>query len=213
MSISLTIIIIIITVLISYQAFERMDIKQKLMFIPTDVARNNTFSRFITSGFVHADWAHLGINMYVLYIFGEFAERTYLALFGEAMGRVYFLLLYLGAIVIANLPSYIKHQNNYSYAALGASGGTSAIVFTFIIFLPWEWFIFPPLPAVLFGIGYLWYSSYMSKRNLDNIGHDAHFWGAVFGFVFTLALIAIFRADVLPGLLDRLMEGPSIPNF
>ena len=103
-----------------------------------------------------------------------------------------------------------KRQNQY-YSAVGASGGTSGIVFGFIVLRPWEWFIFPPLPGILMGIGYLWYSSYMGKKGADNIGHDAHFWGAVYGFVITLALIMVLRADLLSGIIERFLAGPHMP--
>jgi len=151
--------------------------------------------------------------MYVLYVFGEQIEVAFDDIFTPTLGKILFLGLYLGAIVLSSLPAYFKHQNNAYYRALGASGGTSAIVFAYIIFRPWEWFIFPPLPAILMGVGYLWYSSYMGKKGQDNIGHDAHFWGAVFGFVFTMSMFYIFRPDRIEIFIDLLLAGPKAPPF
>jgi membrane associated rhomboid family serine protease len=75
---------------------------------------------------------------------------------------------------------------------VGASGAVSAVVFTYILFDPLgKLTLFPipiGIPSIIFGVLYLIYSAYMGKKNIDNIGHDAHFWGAVFGFVFTIAL-------------------------
>jgi len=96
---------------------------------------------------------------------------------------------------------------------VGASGATSALVFAFILFDPWQWFLFPPLPALLFGVAYLWYSSYMDKRGMDNIGHNAHFWGAVYGIVFTLISAALLRPEMLNAFLVQLLKGPSAPPF
>jgi membrane associated rhomboid family serine protease len=136
--------------------------------------------------------------MLTLYFFGEAIEE----LLNETVGRWAFLALYLGAIVISDIPSYLKNKNNAHYASLGASGGVSAIVFAFIIFAPWAWFAFPPVPAIIFGIGYMWYSIYMSKKGTDNVNHDAHLWGALFGIVF----IFINMPEQLLGFVQRLMD-------
>jgi membrane associated rhomboid family serine protease len=105
---------------------------------------------------------------------------------------LYFLLLYFGGVLFSTLPSFGKHKDNDTYNAVGASGAVSAILFSSIIMYPQGKIVFlllpVPIPAYIFGVLYLVYSAYMSKRGHDNIGHDAHFWGAVFGIVFTLAL-------------------------
>lgn len=208
MNITLTLIIVAITCLTSYQAFTNIAMRQKLIFHPYTVKQNGEWYRFISHGFIHADWMHLGINMFVLYQFGNIIETYFASMFGGLQGKLFFLLLYFGAVIAGAVPSYFKHQNNSYYSALGASGGTSGIVFAFILFDPWQWFAFPPLPALIFGIGYLFYSSYMGKQGRDNIGHDAHFWGAVFGFVLTISLTALLRPDVLEIFIGRLLEGP-----
>ncbi len=213
-SITLTLIIVIMTAIISFQAFSNQTMKQKLIFHPVTVKQNGEFYRFLTHGFLHGDMKHLIINMYVLYVFGEMVEKAFMseALFGATNGRIIFLVLYFGAIIISSIPQYIKHKDNQYYSALGASGGTSAIVFAFIIFDPWGWFIFPPLPGIVMAVAYLIYSSYMDKKGGDNIGHNAHFWGAVFGFIFTLVMFFIFAPHMVDLFFTKLMS-PSMPNF
>jgi membrane associated rhomboid family serine protease len=152
---SITLIIIILTVLISLQSFSNASMKERLIFHPYTIARENQYYRFLTHGFIHANWEHLLINMYVLYIFGEYLEAAFKRIFPSPFGPLVFLFVYLTAIVVSSLPSYFKHREDPYYGALGASGATSAMVFGFILFNPWEWFLFPPLPAILFGIAYL----------------------------------------------------------
>lgn len=213
--ISLTLILIAMTVLVSYRAFSDMSMRYKLSFHPASVQEFGQFYRFLTSGFIHADWQHLIFNMYVFYLFGETLERyfTHDNLFGPTIGRVLFLFFYLSAIIVSDIPSYFKHRNNTAYSALGASGATSALLMAYILFDPWGWFIFPPLPGVFLAVGYLWYSSYMSKKGIDNIGHDAHLWGAVYGLVFMLVASAILQPGLLTFFLNQLMQGPTLPNF
>ena len=206
---SITLILLIMTGLISYQAFNNPEMRAKLIFYPATIKSSGEYYRFLTSGFIHGDWGHLFINMFVLYQFGRFAEDlVFPLLFGEAMGKFVYLVFYLAAVVISSVPTYFRHQNNYGYAALGASGATSALVFTYILFDPWQWFIFPPLPAILVGIGFLWYSSYMDKRGSDNIGHNAHLWGAIFGLFFTVASILVLRPELLDYIIGQVMSGP-----
>ena len=211
--INITWLLIGLTAIVSIQAFQNSAMQSKLIFHPYSIRQRGEYYRFLTHGFIHASWEHLLVNMYVLLIFGEYLENTFQAIFPNFLGPFIFVLLYLTGIVLSSIPSYIKHADNPQYAALGASGATSALVFAIILFNPWEWFIFPPLPALIFGIAYLWYSNYMSNRNLDNIGHDAHFWGAVYGLVFTLASVYYFQPSVIRYFLDRLLEGPSLPGI
>lgn len=206
---SITLILLIMTGFISYQAFNNPEMRAKLIFYPATINSSGEYYRFLTSGFIHGDWGHLFINMFVLYQFGRFAEEAvFPLLFGEAMGKFVYLLFYLAAIVLSSIPTYFRHRDNYGYAALGASGATSALVFTYILFDPWQWFIFPPLPAILVGIGFLVYSSYMDKRGNDNIGHNAHLWGAIFGLFFTVASIMLLQPEYLDYILAQLFAGP-----
>lgn len=214
MGLSLTLIIVIMTGLLSYQAFANPEMRAKLMFRPVDIKSRGEYYRFVTSGFIHADWGHLLINMFVLYTFGEQMEHIFAQLiFGPVYGRLVYIAFYLSAVVVANIPSYFRYQDTYAYSALGASGATSALVFAIIPFIPWEWFIFPPLPAILVAVGYLWYSSYMDKRGMDNIGHNAHFWGAVYGLVFIIAASFILQPSLIDYFLQQLLAGPKAPGF
>lgn len=188
---SITLILVIVTGLISYQAFNDPGLKAKLLHRPVAEHRNKEYYRLLTHGFIHADFMHLGINMYVLYLFGEFVETKFVYTFGALQGRMVYLLMYLLTIVAASLPTHFKHKDNAYYSALGASGATSGIIFAFALFNPWNillLFFIIPCPAIVAAVLYLVYSSWASKNAQDNIGHDAHFWGAVFGFVFTIAI-------------------------
>ncbi len=201
------------TGIISYQAFTNTAMKGKLIFYPRAIKERGEWYRFITHGFLHADWGHLLINMFVLYQFGEFVEYRFEDIFGQALGRIVYILFYITAIIISSVPSYFKHQENAFYSALGASGATSALVLIFVVYLPWHWFAFPPVPSIIFAAAYLWYSSYMAKHGRDNIGHDAHFWGAVYGVVFILSIGFLYDATVIENFLIRLLNGPQAPSF
>ncbi len=205
---SLTLILVGLTVLISYRGFTDSAAIAKLMMYPVQMKARGEWYRFFSHGFVHADWGHLLINMIVLYQFGDFLEKNFIDIFGAGIGQLLFILLYLSAIIISSVPSYFKNQDNPGYSAVGASGGTSALVFGYILFNPWGWFAFPPLPALLFGVLYLFYSSYMEKRGMDNIGHNAHFWGAVYGVVFTLLAAFAFQPALINYFLEQLAQGP-----
>lgn len=210
---SITLILVVMTGIISYQAFNNPSMKQQLLFYPVAVKEQGQLFRFLSHGFVHSNWTHLLVNMYVLYIFGEYCEFRFSLLFGEVGGRIAYLLFYLTAIIAASIPSYLRHQGNRYYRALGASGATSAIVFTYVLFNPWNWFLFPPLPAIIFGIAYLWYSNYMDKKGGDNIGHNAHFWGAVYGLVFIVVSIFAINPAAFQEIVANLMSGPTPPPF
>ena len=181
-----------ITVLVSFLAFNNTELRQKLIFNPFIIRSKNEYYRFITSGLIHADWIHLIFNMIVIFYFSFTIEGYYLQLFDSKMiAKYYFLFLYIGGLIISDLPSYFKHKDNYYYNSLGASGATSSVLFAFILFQPWSMLYFfgiIPIPAILFGLGFLWYSSHMSKKATDNINHDAHFYGAVWGILFTLII-------------------------
>lgn len=201
-SFSPTILIIIITAIISYIAFNNGKLMGELIFHPPAVQQKKQWYRFVTCGFIHADFQHLIFNMLTLYFFGTVVEEYY----QMTLGSFGFYTFYLLAIIVSEIPSYIKNRNNSRYYSLGASGGVSAVVFSYILFAPWQWFTFPPIPAILYGVGYLIYSVYMSKKQKDNINHDAHFWGAIFGIVFTI----ILNPKVIDYFLDQITH-PKLP--
>jgi membrane associated rhomboid family serine protease len=197
---NITILIIIVTCIVSFISFENRKLFDQLKHHPVSEANNKEYYRMISSGFVHADYFHLGINMYVLYGFGTFVESEFLREYGDVNGRIIYLLLYLVTIIIADIPSFIKHRNNYGYSAIGASGAVSGILFIFILLRPWsqlELYFFIPIPAIIFGILYLLYSSWASKNANDNIGHDAHFYGALAGMVLSAFLLPQLLGDFI----------------
>ncbi len=199
-------IIIAITVAVSVAAFSNRDITARLQFNAYLVQNRRQWYRFLSYGLVHADWVHLFINMFVFYSFGRIVIQYYDYFFG-LQGWLYFALLYIGGLAFSVVADYGKHKENFYYNAVGASGAVSAVVFASIIFQPmgkiYLFFIPIGIPAFIFGILYLVFSAYMAKRSQDNIGHDAHFWGAVFGFVFTILL----DFDLLPRFFNQIISG------
>ena len=187
----LTIGIIIITTIVSILAFNNVKLFDNLKFSAYDVKHSNHWYRFFTYGFLHAGWVHLFINMVVLYSFGEIVEGSFRYYF-PSTSVLYFILLYMGGLILSLIPAYGKHKNDVFYNAVGASGAVSAVIFSSILLYPTGkvMFFFIPIgiPAPLFGILYIVYEAYMSKRGRDNIGHDAHLWGAIFGVIYTIAL-------------------------
>ncbi len=193
------IIIIVTTGVVSFVTWQRSEWFKKLLFKPYDVYNYKQYYRLISYAFLHAGWMHLFINMLVLYSFGRLV--MYFFIVHQAFSEFsvgHFLLLYFGSIVFSSLFSLAKYRNDPNYSAVGASGAVSAVVFTSIFFVPWQpvyFFAVLPIPGIVFGAIYLVYSYYMSKRNKDNVGHDAHFWGAVFGFAYPML--------VSPGLIQE----------
>jgi len=196
----ITYIVIAVTVLVSYLAFQNQDLMEKLRFNAAKIVHQKEYYRLVSHAFIHANWSHLLVNMFVLFFFGKGIEQYFAYYFGNR-STFYFLLLYFGGILASNIWSLIKNKNNYYYNAVGASGAVSALLFAFIFFNPWEklyLFAVIPIPGILFAVGYLFYSYQMSKKKTDNVAHDAHFLGAVFGFVFPILL--------KPNLFDQFID-------
>lgn len=206
---SITVTIILITGLISFTAFNNQKISNDLIFWPAEIDSRRQFYRFFTGGLIHADWTHLLFNMISLYSIGEYAELRLFrspSLFGDH-GKLIYLLLYLSAIIASVIPDYFKHRDNYSYRALGASGAVSAIVFSFIILEPamklYLFFIPIPVPAYVYGLAFLLLSLYLSRKGTGNIGHMAHFSGAVYGILFTIVAARLYSGfDVIAHLMN-----------
>jgi membrane associated rhomboid family serine protease len=184
----ITYLIMGLTVLVSFSAWNRPQLMSRLIMNPYAISKKNQVYRFVTSGFIHQDHMHLILNMFSLYFFGIAVELVFNNVFG-ASGNLYFILLYVSAIIVSDLPSYFKHKNNPRYASLGASGGVSAIIFAFIIFEPLQSiciYIALCMPGFILGTGYILFSWYQGRKAKDNINHDAHLYGALFGFVFCI---------------------------
>ncbi|MBK8722048.1 MAG: rhomboid family intramembrane serine protease [Saprospiraceae bacterium] len=187
----MTLILIIFISLISIAGFSNREIIDKLMHYPYLEFKNKEWFRLVSGGFVHADWAHLLINMFVLYSFGDTIEKIYQINLNSAFSNLAYILLFLFCIVVGNLPSYFKNKLNPYYSGVGASGATSGLVFVFILFNPFQkiYVFFFPMPGIVFAILYLIYSNYAARQQKDNIGHDAHIAGAIAGLVYTIILI------------------------
>lgn len=206
----ITNIILGISVILSIMSFQNQELFRKLAFDPFTTIRNKEYYRIISHAFIHGDWMHLFVNMFVLYQFGGVVESLFEYDFG-AKGSIYFLTLYVGGIVAASLPALKKHADNPYYNAVGASGAVAAVLFSFILMRPTAMlglFLIIPIPAVILGVLYLWYEKKMSNAN-DRIAHDAHYWGAIFGIVATLAFRPQygieFATQIIAGIQGLLM--------
>ncbi len=190
----ITLIVIAITCAISIIAFNNGQLFEKLLLSPYKVMQKKEYYRILSHGFLHADWVHLLVNMFVLWSFGMGLQGWFNQLLYNgyiASPTQHFLTIYIGGIIISSLSSIVKNRNNYYYSSVGASGAVSAIVFANIFFEPWQslyLFAIIPIPGIIFGAAYLLYSNYMSKKGGDNINHDAHFYGAVFGFIYPILI-------------------------
>lgn len=179
----ITYIIIGLTVIVSYVCFSNRELFEKLAFIPYLAVKEKQWYRLITHGFVHADTTHLLVNMFTFWSFGTYMEELFVY---AGFGKWGFLLLYFGGMIVASIPDVLKQKNNPYYVSIGASGAVSAVLFSSIFFDPWGkilLFAVIPIPGILFGVLYLIYCQYMAKRAGDNINHNAHFYGAVYGFL------------------------------
>lgn len=180
-------LLIAITALVSWMAFNNRVLHDRLILWPPAVDRNRQYDRLATYGFIHADWMHLIFNMFTLFFFGGQIETVMVALTGSYLTYPAF---YLAALVVSILPSYLKNQKNPNYRSLGASGAVSAVLFAFILLSPWTkiFVLFIPAPAILYAVFYVGYSIWMERRGGDNINHNAHLAGAAFGVIFMLAM-------------------------
>jgi membrane associated rhomboid family serine protease len=184
---SFTVSIIVLTSIISFLSFNNYKITDALIFWPPAIGIKHQYWRFLTCGFIHADFMHLAFNMFTLYFFGKALENYYMGVLG--LQHIYFIILYISAIIVANIPTYIKRRDDYNYRSLGASGAVVAVQFAFILIDPWAqlWVWGIKMPSIVFVLLFLAYTIYMNKRGGDNVNHDAHLWGAVYGVLFTIA--------------------------
>jgi membrane associated rhomboid family serine protease len=183
-----------LTVAVSAYAWSNQELMNNWILDPYQMnRRGGQWYRLLTSGFLHADWGHLIFNMITLYSFGGLALSAFTSELGNQPGIIAFLVLYLGGIIISDLPTYFRHRHDPGYRSLGASGGVSSVLFAGILFQPigkvYMMFIPVGIPGFIWGVLYLVYSYYMGRRRGDNINHDAHFYGALYGVVLTAALI------------------------
>ena len=199
----ITVIIIAITCIVSILCFNGTLNGNKLIFNAYQVWHRKEWYRMLTSGIIHSGWGHLFFNMLTLYFFGRVVEQYFSAAFGGVLGTVLYVVLYVSALAISSLGDLVKYRDNWNYNALGASGAVSAVLFASILFAPkmgiYIYLIPIPVPGYIFAPLYLLYCWYMAKRNMDNIGHTAHFWGAVYGMLFPI----ICKPDILSFCLSQ----------
>jgi membrane associated rhomboid family serine protease len=201
MGLSITLIIVIITVIVSISGFSNQKIIDDLIFYPPAVTQQKQWYRFFSCGLIHADAGHLIFNMLSLYLFGEFVENGFGQLFGDK-GKLFYLVMYVVALLVCLLPTFAKHKNDYYYKSLGASGAVSAVIFAGLLLEPRNkvgfFFIPPIIPGYVFGPLYLILSTWLEKRGGDNVNHSAHIWGALFGVCFVIVLAYILHTDYAP---------------
>ena len=172
--------IIVANVLMSYKGFNDLSFFRKYEFHVGSIRAGEQI-RMFSSGFLHADFPHLIFNMLTLYFFAPVVI--------EYLGGFSFALIYVGSLIFGSLLTMLMHKNDYSYRAVGASGAVTGVLYSAILLQPDMMlgiFFVIPIPAYLFGILYLMYSIYGMKAKNDNIGHTAHFGGAIGGYVITL---------------------------
>ncbi len=197
----ITLFLIAITAGISITAWQQPRLIERLIYAPLAVNRGEWW-RLLTHGFVHADGAHLLVNMLVLFFFGSTMERVLTG----AIGPVGFVLFYLAGIVVAILPTHLRHMRDAGYRSLGASGAVSAMLFAYILLQPWSMLIVMvvPMPAIVFAVAYVWYSIWSDRQAHDNVNHGAHMWGAVWG----VAFMVVLEPALVPRFLERLLAPP-----
>lgn len=196
--------IIGLTIFISMRGFSDLNFFERFLFSTFAIKRQKEFIRFVSSGFLHADWFHLGMNMFVLYSFGS---NVIIA------GWDKFLVLYAASLVGGNVLSYIVNASrSEDYKAIGASGAVSGIVFASIAINPQSEIMFlllpVPIPAWIYGIAYIAYSIFGMSKKYDNIGHEAHLGGAITGLLLTLAYYPMLF--VLEPLIIGLLLGVAV---
>ena len=192
-------IIFVFTLVTSLYAFYDQSLYGKFMLHPYSVSKGNKVFTLITSGLIHADWMHLFFNMFTFYAFAFTLEQM--------MGSWQFGLMYFIALILSDLPTVFKHKDDFHYNSLGASGAISAVLFSYILYNPLSkiYIMFIPIgiPAVIFGGLYMIYCAYASKNSRDNINHDAHFFGALTGLIFTV----IFEPGIIQHFIAALTGG------
>ena len=200
---SINIILLISIGVVSYISFSNRELFHNLLFSPYRVSRDKEWHRFLSSAWVHGDMMHLFFNMFVLFSFGNLLESIFTSWFSN-FGIGYYILLFVLSVIIAHLPTYLKEKDNYAYSSVGASGGVSGVLFACILIDPameLKLFLSIPMNSLVFGILYIGYTIYMSRKGQDNINHEAHLWGAIAGIAVTI----VYRPSVVLEFVDSLL--------
>ena len=187
---SISFILILVTAGISVLAWQKPHLLELLTLNPYRILRKQQYWRFISSGFIHADFSHLFFNLFSFFFFGVQIEQIFGILF-PGFGKLLLLVFYLLAIVISDLPTFFKQKKNPYFNSLGASGAVSAVIFAGILFFPVEkiyLFGFVGIPGIIYAGLFTWYSIAMDKRGGGNVNHSAHLYGGLFGWLFITLL-------------------------
>jgi membrane associated rhomboid family serine protease len=184
--VNISLAIIAVTCVISFVAFNNARLLERLILWPPAISRQHQYDRLVTYGLIHAGPGHLLVNMFTLFFFSPLIEQAYTIF----LGKLGFLVFYVGALLVSILPTFLANRDNPRYRSLGASGAVSAVVFAFVLLKPWAtiYVYFLPVPAVIYAVLYVVYSIYMDSRSSGNVNHSAHLWGAAFGVSFTLLM-------------------------
>jgi membrane associated rhomboid family serine protease len=195
------------TIATSVAAFQNQWLKEKLILRPYAFAHRKQFFTIVSSGFIHADWQHLIMNMFTFWMFGFNLEKYFVYLqcvqvgdipdvatqrFNEILGHGKFFLIYFISMIVADFTTILKYKDIPGYATLGASGAISGMIMSLVILAPAmhaDILIFGFIPGWAFAILYLTYSYIAARRMMDNVAHEAHLWGAVAGIIFTFILM------------------------
>ena len=166
----------------------------QLILHPYLVKHENQWYRLISHAFIHANFTHLALNLFVLWQFGLVVQNYFMYTDAKPLiplpGSYNFFMLYTGGVLFAAIPAMIKHAENPSYRSLGASGAVSAVLISYILLFPTAkllLFFVIPMPAFLAGVLFFLYEHQMGKRGGTGIAHDAHLWGGIYGLLFTFA--------------------------
>jgi membrane associated rhomboid family serine protease len=186
-------LILLVTVATSIMAWNDPTLIARFILNPFRVIKHKEYYRTLSSGLIHADGMHLFFNMYSFYIFAFILEQI--------MGHITFALFYVLSLIMSHISVIAKNQNNPAYNALGASGAVSGMVLAFVMWNPslnlYLMFIPVPIPGWLFGVLYMAYSQYAAKKGNDNIGHEAHLWGALSGVILAPIMSPAIREGFL----------------
>ncbi len=182
---SVTILLIAVNVVFTFIGFSNSQFYARFLFHIGSIRHHNQYHRLVTSGFLHADWAHLLFNMYSLYLFSRSTEAE--------IGSIPVIIIYMGSLVIGNLITLMVNYRNDDYHAVGASGAVSGMVFASVLLFPdsrMGLMLFPVMmPAWVFALVYIGFSMFGMRSGKDNIGHEAHLGGALGGVLLTIAIV------------------------